>query len=329
MKLLFQVLTLLSSLCCAPQLLAQDAGGYPNRPIHIVVPFSTGGPGDVLARVIAERLRSAWKQPVIIDYRPGAATQIGTAAVAKAAPDGYTMGIVTMAHVTNPSWFEGQLPYDAIRDLRGVTQIVDLHIAILATPKLEANNLAELIALSKKKPGEITFATVPGTGGHLAGEFLNTLTGASLRFVPYKGAQDVKNDLIPGRIDLSFDPLTAADMQLVQAKRLKVLALAGSGRSKLAPDYPLASETVPSFVASGMMGLVVPKATPTDIVQRIYRELNKAMQSGDLREAIMQLFMEPKLSSPEEFDALIASETSKWTGVVRKIRAGSPDASRK
>jgi tripartite-type tricarboxylate transporter receptor subunit TctC len=322
----FSLLTLLVALT-APAL-AQDAAteAFPNKPVHIVVPFTAGGAGDALARAVADRLRIAWKQPVIVDNKPGAATQIGTAIVARAAPDGYTMGIVTMAHVTNPAWFKGELPYDALRDLRGVTQLVDLHIAILASPKLEANNLAELIALSKKRPNELTFATVPGTGGHLAGEFLNIMAGTSLRFIPYKGANDVKNDLIPGRIDVSFDPLTSADMQLVKTGKLKAIALTGAARARLAPEYPIAAETLPGFTAPGIMGLVVPKATPTRIVRAIQAEIAKALDQGGLRDAMTQLFMEPAVTTPEQFDEFIQRETEKWTRVITTMRARAPAA---
>lgn len=304
--------------------LAGQAGGqeFPTAPVRIVVPFTPGGPGDILGREIARRLADTWKQPIVVDNRPGAGTQIGTDIVAKAAPDGHTMGVVTTAHMINAT-LRPNLPYDTIGDLRGVTQLVIVHLAFLASPSLEAKNLADVIALSKKGARKVTYGTVSATTGHLAGALLNLMTGTTLEFIPYKGARDATNDALGGRLDLTANPLTQTDLELIRAGKLKAIALTTDTRSVIAPEIPLGQETVPGFVATGFMGLVVPRATPTRIVQRIQADIAKAFASKEATDTLLRLAMEPLISTPEQFDQFIEKDIKKWREVVKATGVGT------
>lgn len=312
---------LLASAAAACLVLPAAAQEFPSGPVRIVVPFTPGGPGDVLGREIARRMAGTWKHPIVVDNRPGAGTQIGTDAVAKAAPDGHTMGIVTTAHLINAS-LRQQLPYDTTGDLRGVSQLVVVHLAFLASPALGAKNLAEVIELSKGgRP--VTYGTVPATTGHLAGALLNLMTGTRLEFVPYKGARDATNDAIAGRLDLTANPLTRTDLELLRAGRLKAIALTTDRRSIIAPEIPLGQDTVPGYVATGFMGMVVPKATPTAVVRRIQADIARAFEGKEATETLLRLAMEPLMSTPEQFDEFIASDIRKWREVVRATGAGT------
>lgn len=292
---------------------AQD---FPTKPVHIVVPFPPGGPGDVLVRLIVRQLGVEWPQPIIVENRPGAGTIISTGIVAKSAPDGHTFGLVSGSHTINP-FIYSKLPYDTLNDLRGVSQIAVAHMAILARPTLEASTLADLISLSKSNPGKITFGTVTGTVGHLIGEMLNRQAGTSLMFVPYKGAVDARNDVLAGRLDLEIHPLTATSIKLVESGRLKAIAVTSASRTALAPTFPAAVETLPGFEAWGVMGFVAPKATPDAVVQRIQASLRKAMQSAEVRQGMDAISMEPVSSTPAEFDEFIRRDMQKWSEIVK------------
>lgn len=270
----------------------------------------------MLVRLIARQLGAEWNQPVVVENRPGAGTVISTSLVAKSVPDGHTFGLISGSHTTNPFIYP-KLPYDTQNDLRGISQIAVAHMAILARPTLEAENLADLISLSKKNPRKITFGTVTGTIGHLIGEMLNTRAGTSLVFVPYKGAVDARNDVLAGRVDLEIHPLTASSIRLVEAGRLKAIAVTSSSRTALAPTFPAAVETLPGFEAWGIMGFVAPKATPTRVVRLIQAQVSKAVQSPEVRQGMDALSMEPISSTPEQFDEFIRHDMQKWSEIVK------------
>jgi len=296
--------------------LAADAQAFPARPVRLVVPFPPGGATDIIGRLVAGKMQEVWGQAVVVENKPGAGTVVGTDAVAKSAPDGYTMGMVVTAHFINPT-LRADMPFDTLKDLAGVTQVSVQHIVMAANPSLEANNVAELIALAKKQPGALTYAT-PGSGTamHLSVELLKTTAGIDLVHVPYKGSAPAAQDAIAGRVPILMDVLYAVAPS-IKAGKLKVIALLSPRRVASAPDYPVVAETVPGVSALSIVGIVVPGATPRDLVRRASADFARAIRSSDLTERMLQLGMEPVGSTPEEFDALTRSEIEKWARVVK------------
>jgi tripartite-type tricarboxylate transporter receptor subunit TctC len=289
---------------------------YPSKPVRMVVPFPPGGATDVIARLVSQRLHEIWGQPVVLDYKPGAGTVIGTDAIAKAAPDGYTMGIVITAHVLNPS-VRPNLPYDTLKDLSGVSMLSLSHIVIVATKSLGANTVPELIALAKKNPGKLNYAS-PGTGTamHLAGELLNTMAGINIVHVPYRGGAPAYPDVISGRVELQIDPIFAS-MGNIESGQVKPIAITSAQRAPTAPHIPTVAETIPGFNVQSIAGLMVPSATPRDIVNRINAAVTQALNTPELRDRMQGVGMEPAPTTPERFDQFIRSEITKWADVVK------------
>jgi tripartite-type tricarboxylate transporter receptor subunit TctC len=281
-----------------------------------MVPFPPGGATDIIGRLVAAKMQEVWGQPLVIENRPGAGTVVGTDYVAKSAPDGYTLGMVVTAYVINPS-LRTDLPYNTVRDLAGVTQVSVQHLVMAAHPSLEANNIAELVALAKKNPGKLAYAT-PGSGTamHLSVELLKTATGIDLVHVPYKGGAPAQQDVLSGRVPILMDVLYAVQ-PLIKSGKIKVLALLSPQRAPESPEYPVVAESVPGVSALSIVGIVAPAATPRDLVHRISADIAHAVKASDLTDRMKQQGMEPVGSTPEEFDALIRSEIEKWAKVVR------------
>jgi tripartite-type tricarboxylate transporter receptor subunit TctC len=300
---------------------ASHAQAFPAKPVRLIVPFPPGGPTDTFARLLAARLQEAWKQPVVVESKPGAGTVVGTDFIAKSAPDGHTLGMVTMAHVINPS-LRRNLPYDTLKDLTGVTQLSLLHLLVAAHPSLEANTPAELIALAKKRPGKITYGTAgAGTSSHLGAELLNSMAGVQFVHVAYKGSAPAQNDLLGGRIDFIVDPIQPALTQHAKAGKIKNIGLMGAARTPLAPEIPVFAEVVPGFDAVGMFGLVVAGGTPREVVQRIFTDVAAVIRTPELNERMLQFGMDPVASTPEQFDAFVRREMAKWAPVVKATGA--------
>ena len=293
-----------------------QAQAFPAKPVRFVVPFPPGGATDIIARLLGQKLQELWGQSVVIEYKPGGGTVVGTDFVAKSAPDGYTMGIVITAHVINPS-IRSDLPYDTMKDLSGVSMAAVSHIALVATPGLEANNVSELIVLAKKRPGALTYAT-PGTGTamHLAGELLKSLAGIDIVHVPYKGGAPAYPDVISGRVALQIDPMFAS-MPNIKAGKVKLLAIASPQRAPIAPEVATIAETLPGFSVMSISGVVVPSATPRDVVLKASADIKRALAATDLVERMEQLGMEPSGTTPAQFDAFIRAEIEKWAKVVK------------
>ena len=290
-----------------------SALAYPDKPVHLIVPFPPGGATDIVGRLVAGKMQEVWKQSVIVENKPGAGTVVGTETVAKAPPDGYTLGMVVTAHVINPS-LRSHLPYDTLKDLAAVTQVSAQQLVIAAHPSLPANNIAELIALAKKNPGALSYAT-PGSGTamHLAVELLKVSAGIDLVHVPYKGGAPAQQDVIGGRVPILLDVLYAVT-PLIDAGKIKVIALLGPER---VTKYPIVAETVPGVSAISIVGIVAPAGTPPDLVSKISSDIGKSVRASDLTERMKQLGMEPVGSTPAEFDALIRAEMAKWARVVK------------
>ena len=289
---------------------------FPAKPVRLVVPFPPGGATDIIARLLGQKLQEIWGQTVLIEYKPGGGTVVGTDFVAKSPPDGYTMGVVITAHVINPG-LRTDLPYDTTKDLSGVSMVAVQHIALVATPGLEANTVPELIALAKKNPGKLTYAT-PGTGTamHLAGELLKSQAGIDIVHVPYKGGAPAYPDVISGRVALQIDPMSAS-MPNIKAGKVKLLAITSPQRAPTVPDVPTVAETLPGFSVLSISGVVVPSATPREVVRKASADINRALAASDLVERMAQQGMEPSGNTPEQFDAFIRAEIDKWAKVVK------------
>jgi tripartite-type tricarboxylate transporter receptor subunit TctC len=299
----------------AALLWAFSAQAFPTRPVRLIVPFPPGGATDIIGRLVAGKMQAVWGQPVVVENRPGAGTVVGTDLVAKSAPDGHTLGMVVTAHVINPS-LRQNLPYDTLRDLAAVSHVSVQHLVIATHPAVEAGNLAELIALAKKSPGKLSYAT-PGSGTamHLSVELLKTQAGIDLVHVPYKGGAPAQQDVMGGRVPILLDVLYAVQ-PLINAGKIKPIALLSPQRVS-GSSIPVVAETVPGVSALSIVGIVATGATPRDLVKRISDDLGKAIRSSDLTERMIQLGMEPVGSTPEQFDAMIREEIEKWARVVK------------
>jgi tripartite-type tricarboxylate transporter receptor subunit TctC len=289
---------------------------WPAKPVRLVVPFTPGGPTDTIARMVSQKMQEVWKQPVLIEYKPGAGTVLGTDFVAKSAPDGHTLGMAISALFLNPSLQPG-LPYDTLRDIAGVTQLAQAHFALFAHPSFPASTVPEVIAWAKKNPGALSYATPgTGTGTHLAGEFMKSLGGFGMVHVPYKGSAPAQQDVIGGRVPLLFDVMYSA-MPFVRQGRLKIIAVASPKRAATEPQVPMIAETLPGFGAMSVIGLIAPAATPREILRRAGESVGRAVRESELTDRMAQLGMEPVGSMPEEYDALIRSEMDKWARVIK------------
>jgi tripartite-type tricarboxylate transporter receptor subunit TctC len=300
----------------AQPMMASSQAAFPSRAVTIVVPNAPGGAIDILARLLEKKLNETWRQPVVVVYKAGANTTLGTDYVAKSAPDGYNICLVVTSHVINPS-LRKTMPFDTVKDLSGVSLLATSPVLISAYPGLPANNLKELIALAKKEPGKLTYAS-PGSGSsmHLGGEMLKTMAGIDMLHAPYKGAGPAFPDVFSGRVELLIDPLFSS-MPHVKSGKLKPLAIMSPARSPSAPDIPAAVETLPGFVVESIFGAVVPSGTPRDIVRKLSTDLSNALQSPEVKARMSEIGLTPVGSSPEAFDKFIVTEIDKWAKVVK------------
>lgn len=314
MKLRFRILLLWLAAALPFVALAEDA--WPSRPIKLVVPFAAGGATDVVARLLAQRMSVVWKQPVIVDNKPGAGTVLGTNILAKAPADGYTLGVVVSAHMINPSLRTG-LPYDTLKDFAGISEVGVQHMVIAANPDFPANNLAELIALAKKQPGKISYASSgSGTALHLGMELLKTRAGIDLQHVPYKGGAPAQQDVIGGQVPLLVDIYHSSAPQ-IKAGRLKAIALFSPQRPRSLPSIPVISETMPGVSALSVIGIVAPAATPRTVVDKASTDIAAVIRSADFTEQLQGMGVEAVGSTAAEFDALIRADVAKWAPIVK------------
>ena len=302
---------------CAGGAIAQTAD-WPTRPIRFVVTFPPGGGADLVARTIGEKLNRSLGQQVIIDNRPGAGTVIGADLVARAAPDGYTMLLGTATtHAINTSLVRN-LPYDPVKDFSPVALVAILPLVLVTNSALPADTLPELIALARKRPGEILFgSTGNGSSIHLAGEMLNTVAKVKMVHVPYKGAAPALIDLLAGQIQFMFTTIPPP-LPHLKTGRLKALAVANAKRAALLPDVPTTAEGgAPGVEASSWNGVLFPRGTAKEIVARLGRELATIMNQSDVRERLSTAGVEPLMSTPAEFTAFMAAETARYATVVK------------
>ena len=305
----------LASLFAFPPIASGQA--YPTKPIRIVVPLAAGGPGDLLARAIAQKLSDTMAQPVVIDNRPGANTNVGNEAVAKAAPDGYTLLATASTLTINPSLYSN-LTYDPIKDFAPITPIATTPLVLVVHPSLSVRSVKELIALARARPTQILYGS-PGNGStpHLAAEMFNTMAGVKLMHVPYKGVTGAFSDLLGGQISLMFPGAPIAVPQ-VKAGKLRALGTTGAKRTPAAPEVPtIAEAALPGYEVSVWYGILAPAGTPRTVISRLNTEIVRIVQLPDIRERWAALGAEPLHSAPEQFAAFLKNDLGKWAKVVR------------
>ena len=289
---------------------------YPNKLIRFIVPYPPGGSGTILARLIGQKMTEDWGQQVIVDHRPGGNTIIGSEALVRSPPDGYTILLTTSTHVTNPSLLA--LPYDTVKDFAPVATVSKNEYVLALHPSVPANNLQEFIALAKSRPGQLNYAST-GTGSphHLAGELFQIMTGVRMQHIPYKGAGQILPDLIGGQVQLTFmSPLNA--IPHVKTGQLKVIAITGETRLPALPQVPGFTEAgLPGFEARNWWAVYVPTGTPKDIVDKLSTEIAKIMALPDIKEKLAAQGADPLISTPEQLAALIRAEIAKFAKIVK------------
>jgi len=298
--------------------LAAAQQNYPTKPIRFIVTFPPGGSSDLIARALVPILADRLGQQVLVENRPGAGGNIGMEFVARAAPDGYTMGLgAAGALAANVSLYP-KMPYDPVKDFSPVSNVAFVPFFLIANPSLPANNLQELVALASAKPGELMLGYGGnGTAMHLSGELFKLMAKVQLVNVPYKGSGPAAVDTMGGQLPLAMVDVASAITQ-IKAGRLKALAVTTSKRISAAPDVPTFAESgLPGYEAVGWFGVVMPAGTPPDIIGRMNAELVAALKRQEIRERVVAAGAEPAPSTPEEFGALIRSEIGKWAEVVK------------
>ena len=296
---------------------------FPDKPVKIIVAFPPGGGTDIVARLVGQKLAEAWGQPVVVENRAGASGTIGTELAARAEPDGHTLFMATMGNMTaNQHLYK--MAIDPLAAFAPITKVVDVHFVLLANPSLPANSVAELIALAKKRPGEIAYSSSgPGGAPHLAMELFKRQAGIDLLHVPYKGSSPSISDLIGGRVMLTMDSLVQS-LPHIKAGRLKALAVLGPKRTALLPDVPTVAESgLPGYALTNWFGLLAPAATPREVVARIHADAVKALRESDINRKIADLGADVVGNTPEEFGAALRAESAQWAEIIRtaNIRA--------
>ena len=294
-----------------------NAQSYPSKAIRVVVPLAAGGPGDVLARAVGQKLGDSLGQPVVIDNRPGANTNIGNEAVAKAPPDGYTLLLTASTLTINPSLYNN-LGYDPIKSFAPITLVGSTPLVLVVHPSLPVKSVPELIALAKARPAQILYGSA-GSGStlHLAGEMFNTLAHVKLVHVPYKGVTNAFSDLLGGQISLMF-PGAPIALPQARAGKLRALASTGDKRTPTAPELPTIAEAgLPGYEVSVWYGVLAPAATPAAVINRLHDELVRIIQLPDIRERWAALGADPLHNTPEQYTAFLKADLLKWTKVVR------------
>lgn len=294
------------------------AQSYPNRPVRLILPFPTGGPTDIVARLFGQKLGEALGQQVVVDNRGGAAGIIACEIVARAMPDGYTFLLGTVGTLTINPHLNSRLPYDPVRDFAPVSQLSASPYVLAVGPSVPARSVKELVALAKASPGRLNFASGGvGTGNHLSAELFKLSAGVDIVHVPYKGSSQAITDVIAGQVQIWFINLLPA-MPHVRAGRIRALAVTGARRSPSAPDIPTVAESgLAGYETTSWHGVVVPARTPNAIVKRLHAELAKIARQPELRELLGAQGADVIGSTPEEFAAVIRDESAKWARVIR------------
>ena len=294
---------------------AQD---YPTHTVRIVVPFGAGGPADIYARYVGEQLQKAWGQSFVVEARPGAGSFIGTSEVAKAAPDGYTLLLMSNTHTVNET-LRPNRPFDLMRDFVGVAPVNYSDLIMAVHPSVAAKDLKEFLALLKTKPGALNYASSGlGTPYHMAGELFKALSGTDIVHVPHKASGDARTAVLGGHVQMMIDAITTT-AQNVQAGKLRALGTTGKTRSKLMPEVPTIAEAgVPGYEATIWLGVMAPAGTPKAIVDKLNAEIGKVVSRPETKAAWAKQGADPLVMNPAEFDAYLRADIDKWANVIKK-----------
>jgi tripartite-type tricarboxylate transporter receptor subunit TctC len=296
---------------------------YPSRPMHMVVGFAAGGGADIIARLIGQALSERLGQQIIVDNRPGAGTNIATEAVARAAPDGYTLLLANSPNAINTTLYDN-LSFDFIRDIAPVASIGRVPLVMVVNPSLPAKTVPEFIAYAKANPGKVNM----GSGGngapdHMSGELFKALAGVGILHVPYRGVAPAITDLLGGQVQVIFGTMPAV-IEFVKAGKLRALAVTTATRSEALPDVPSVAEFVPGYEASQWYGIGAPRSTPAELIERLNKETNAVLAEPKMKARLAELGASVLSGSPADFSKLIVDETAKWAKVV-KISGAKPD----
>jgi tripartite-type tricarboxylate transporter receptor subunit TctC len=290
---------------------------YPSKPVRIIVPFAAGGPADIYARFIGQKLQESMGQSFVIEDRPGGGSVIGTEAVAKAPPDGYTLLMMSNTHTVNESLIKTK-PFELLRDFTPVSPVNFSDLVLVVHPSVPANSLRELLALAKSKPNGLNYASSgPGTPYHMAGELFKAMAGVDIVHVPYKGSDGARAGILGGQVQMMFDAITTMAPN-VRAGKLKGFGTTGKARSPVLPDVPTVSEAgVPGYEAVIWLGIMAPIATPKPIVERLNAEIRKVVNSAEVRDAWARQGAAPMSMSTDEFGQYIREDIAKWANIVK------------
>ena len=305
----------------APFAAAED---YPNKPVRIIVPFAAGGPADVYARVLGQRLQESMGQTFVVDNRPGAGSIIGTDAVAKSPADGYTLLLMSNTHTVNESLIPTK-PFQLMRDFAPIAPINSSDLVLVARSALPVSTVGELIAAAKARPGAMTYASSgPGTPYHMAGELFKAMAGVSILHIPYKGSSGARTDVLGGQVDLMFDAVTTMT-EHVRAGKVKALGTTGATRSAVMPEVPTIAEAgVPGYEATIWLGLMAPKNTPPQVVSRLNAEVVKIVSNPEVAKAWKAQGAVPMTMSVAEFTKYLNDDIVKWAHIV-KVSGAKPE----
>jgi tripartite-type tricarboxylate transporter receptor subunit TctC len=297
--------------------IAAHAQDYPARPVKIIVPFAAGGPADVYARVVGARLQEAMGQPFVVENRPGAGAVTGTDAAAKAAPDGYTLLLMSNAHTVNETLIPNK-PYALLRDFVPVAPINSSDLMLVVNPSVNAGTLAEFIALAKAQPGKLNYASSgPGTPYHMAGELFKTMAGVDIVHVPYKESSAARAGVMGGQVEMMLDAVTTMNEQ-AKAGKVKALATSGTARSAVTPNLPTVSEAgVPGYEATIWLGVMAPKGTPPAVVARLNAEIATIVNRPETRAEWAKQGAAGMAMAPDAFAKYVADDIAKWERVIR------------
>ncbi len=293
------------------------AAGYPDKPITVINPWTSGGPADTVARPVLQKLSERLGQPIIMENKSGANGVIGCAFVARAAPDGYTLLFSHVGPITISPAVQKDMPYDSVRDFKPITQIVSAPTVLLVRPSLPIHNLKELVEYARANPGKLSYGSVgQGSTTHLAGEILSTMANIKLLHVPYKGAAPVVNDMLGGSIDMSFLNIAGA-ISYVKSGQLRAIGVTTLKRSPLLPDLPTISEAYPGFEVNSWYGLMAPAKTPDDIVDMLQKQVAEIIRSPDIVELFSRNGLTPEGTTPVQYAEQIKTDLARWRNVVQ------------
>ena len=299
------------------------AQAYPSQPLRWVVGFPPGGGADTVSRIMARWLSERLGQPVVIENKPGASTNISVQAVANAPPDGYTILFIGASAAVNVTLFDN-LPFNLLRDIAPVSGLIDFPFVLIVHPSVPARTVAELIAYAKANPGKISMASFgAGSSSHVAGELFKTMAGVNLVHVPYRGSASALTDMISGQVQVMFDVMTSA-LPHIRSGALRAIAVAGKNRFPGLPDVPAIADTVAGYEANSWCGLGAPRGTPPEIIDRLNREINAGLKNPAVIEQLAKVSTTPIIFTPAEFGGFMASEVEKW-GKVIKVAGVRPE----